>query len=218
MARLKEYQAWSDGIKNAWRREEPNLNSEAIAVVYGPTTGGINPYEACLLLLESACRNGVVFQGESPVTGLTRQEDRWLINTPQGEVAARFVINAAGLYVADKADDRTSQEGAQEVFESVTRLVPGITARDCIAEFAGLRAVADTEDFVIGPTAQPGFINVAGIHLIMARRLSLEGVEVAGVFEIMPHANGLNGNGSPRGGIALNAAQSLIRAINQAGP
>jgi pyruvate/2-oxoglutarate dehydrogenase complex dihydrolipoamide dehydrogenase (E3) component len=32
------------------------------------------------------------------------------------------------------------------------------------------------------------------IGLIMARRLTLEGVEVSGVFEIMPHANGLNRN------------------------
>lgn len=32
------------------------------------------------------------------------------------------------------------------------------------------------------------------IGLIMARRLTLEGVEVAGVFEIMSHANGLNRN------------------------
>lgn len=32
------------------------------------------------------------------------------------------------------------------------------------------------------------------IGLIMARRLTLEGVEVVGVFEIMPYANGLNRN------------------------
>ena len=32
------------------------------------------------------------------------------------------------------------------------------------------------------------------IGLIMARRLTLEGVEVVGVFEMMPHANGLNRN------------------------
>jgi NADPH-dependent 2,4-dienoyl-CoA reductase/sulfur reductase-like enzyme len=32
------------------------------------------------------------------------------------------------------------------------------------------------------------------IGLIMARRLTLEGIEVVGVFEIMPHANGLNRN------------------------
>jgi glycerol-3-phosphate dehydrogenase len=212
------------------RQEEPNLNPDAIAAVYAPTTGVVNPYEACFLLLESACRNGVVFQGESPVTGLMRESDHWIVTTPQGQLAARFVINAAGLYadeIADlagvrtftirarkgeeylldkrlngyvsrvifpcptpvskgilviptydgtlmvgptaqfvehKEDDATTATGAQEVFESVTRLVPGISARDCIAEFAGLRAVADTEDFVIGPSSQPGFINVAGIQ------------------------------------------------------
>jgi len=32
------------------------------------------------------------------------------------------------------------------------------------------------------------------IGLVMARRLRLEGVEVVGVFELMPHANGLNRN------------------------
>jgi len=164
------------------------------------------------------------------VTGLSRQEERWIISTPRGTVTARFVINAAGLYaddiaelagartftirarkgeeylldkrlngyvsrvifpcptpvskgilviptydgtlmvgptaefVDDKDDDTTSVDGAREVFESVTRLVPGISARDCIAEFAGLRAVANTEDFVIGPGDQPGFFNVAGIQ------------------------------------------------------
>jgi glycerol-3-phosphate dehydrogenase len=78
------------------RQEEPNLNPDAIAAVYAPTTGVVNPYEACFLLLESACRNGVVFQGESPVTGLTRESDHWIVTTPQGQLAARFVINARG--------------------------------------------------------------------------------------------------------------------------
>ena len=36
--------------------------------------------------------------------------------------------------------------------------------RDCIAEFAGLRAAADGEDFIIGPTSKHGFLNVAGIQ------------------------------------------------------
>ena len=32
------------------------------------------------------------------------------------------------------------------------------------------------------------------IGLIMARRLTLEGVEVVGVFELLPHPNGLSRN------------------------
>ncbi len=69
---------------------------------------------------------------------------------------------------ADEVDDRddttTSTGGAERVFRAVRRSVPGISPGDCIAEFAGVRAAADTGDFVIGPTDVPGFLNVAGIQ------------------------------------------------------
>ncbi len=64
----------------------------------------------------------------------------------------------------DKQDLRTSAEGSHEVFSRVRELAPGISERDSIAEFAGLRAVAETEDFIIAPSLVKGFINVAGIQ------------------------------------------------------
>ena len=66
--------------------------------------------------------------------------------------------------VDDKGDITTTTAGADEVFDFIRRLVPGISERDCIAEFAGLRAVIDGEDFLIGPTPVKGFVNVAGIQ------------------------------------------------------
>lgn len=66
--------------------------------------------------------------------------------------------------VDDKDDLSTTAEGGSRVFEMARRLVPGISERDCIAEFAGLRAITPDDDFVIGPTAVPGFFNVAGIQ------------------------------------------------------
>ena len=66
--------------------------------------------------------------------------------------------------VEARDDLTTSADGGDQVFGQVQRTVPGISARDCIAEFAGLRAVADGEDFIIGPTTRKGFINVAGIQ------------------------------------------------------
>lgn len=69
---------------------------------------------------------------------------------------------------ADEVDDRsdlaTTAAGGDRVFAAASRLVPGISERDCIAEFAGVRAVAGTEDFVIGPGTVPGLVNVAGIQ------------------------------------------------------
>jgi glycerol-3-phosphate dehydrogenase len=50
----------------------------------------------------------------------------------------------------DADDLTTTAEGAEEVFEGARRLAPGISEADCIAEFAGVRAVAADEDFAIG--------------------------------------------------------------------
>lgn len=75
-----------------------------------------------------------------------------------------LMVGPTATEVADRDDLTTTAAGAEAVFTSVRRLVPGISAKDCIAEFAGVRAVSDTEDFVIEPTALHGFVNVAGIQ------------------------------------------------------
>jgi glycerol-3-phosphate dehydrogenase len=64
----------------------------------------------------------------------------------------------------DRSDTATTAEGAAKVFSSARRICPSITERDVIAEFAGLRPVSDTDDFVIGPTRVKGFFNAAGIQ------------------------------------------------------
>jgi len=64
----------------------------------------------------------------------------------------------------DRYDVTTTPEGAHEVFSAVRALCPSIDERATIAEFAGLRAASDTGDFIIGPTAVRGFVNVAGIQ------------------------------------------------------
>jgi len=211
--------------------EEPNLNPEVYGAVFAPTTGVINPYEACFSLMESAALNGVELLTEHAVHDIHRHPEGYLeIVTDKGVIVARYVINAAGLFADaiagmvgissftimprkgeeylldkrvqgfvkrvifpcpsatskgvliiptydgtimvgptaemqdDKEDLTTSMSGAEAVFGSVRDLSPAISQRDCIAEFAGLRAVSNTEDFVIGATAVKGFINAAGIQ------------------------------------------------------
>ncbi len=75
-----------------------------------------------------------------------------------------LMVGPTAHEVEDRDDLTTTTAGAREVFEAVQRLVPGLSAGDCIAEFAGIRAVTDTGDFVIGPTPIPGFVNAAGIQ------------------------------------------------------
>jgi glycerol-3-phosphate dehydrogenase len=74
------------------------------------------------------------------------------------------MVGPTAQAVEDLEDVTTTAVGSATVFDMARRLVPGISERDCIAEFAGVRAVASGNDFVIGPTSVPGFFNVAGIQ------------------------------------------------------
>ena len=75
-----------------------------------------------------------------------------------------IMVGPTAQAVEDLEDVTTTAVGATTTFDLARRLVPGISERDCIAEFAGIRAVSGNNDFVIGPTAVPGFLNAAGIQ------------------------------------------------------
>jgi len=212
------------------RRMEPNLNTDIIGAVVGPTAGVVNPYEACFALIECAVANGLELRVAAPVTAIAVDDDGFTITAGGEPLRTRTVVNAAGLHaeqiarmvglleptirgrkgeeylldkrlagvvqrtifpcptpnskgilviptfdgtimvgptaqpVEDLGDLATTPQGGNAVFTQARRLVPGISERDCIAEFAGIRAVASGDDFVIGPSAVPGFFNVAGIQ------------------------------------------------------
>ena len=66
--------------------------------------------------------------------------------------------------VADRKDQSTSFAGADKIFAAVRKYCPAISERDTITEFAGLRAISDSNDFVIEPSPVKGFYNIAGIQ------------------------------------------------------
>ena len=75
-----------------------------------------------------------------------------------------LMVGPTALETDDRDDLTTTTDGAEEVFAAVQRLVPSISAGDCIAEFAGVRAVSSSGDFVVGATHLAGFLNAAGIQ------------------------------------------------------
>ncbi len=67
--------------------------------------------------------------------------------------------------VQDRLDVSTTQEGLTKVLNEARKLVPSVSPRDVIRVFAGLRAVSDTDDFIVEPSSElGGFVNVAGIQ------------------------------------------------------
>lgn len=75
-----------------------------------------------------------------------------------------IMVGPTATSAADREDLTTTAEGAEQIFAAAAQLVPGISSRDVIAQFAGLRAAADGEDFIIEPSRRRGLIHAAGIQ------------------------------------------------------
>ncbi|MHA1191456.1 MAG: NAD(P)/FAD-dependent oxidoreductase [Promethearchaeota archaeon] len=65
--------------------------------------------------------------------------------------------------ISDKKDTTTTEAGLKEILEGARKLMPNLPGRASIRNFAGLRAIPNTYDFIIDNTDVYGFINVAGI-------------------------------------------------------
>lgn len=209
---------------------EPNVSPQAVAALHAPSAAIVSPWEFALALAETAVRNGAKLFLESPVTAIRRIEGGYALSTPGGTRAARYVLNAAGVYAdavhnlvaspafeiipdrgeyylldksegnrvdhvifqcptrlgkgtlvaptvhgnlivgpnneppADGDDTATTRAGLSHVAEMARKSVPSVDLRASIRNFAGVRAAADINDFIIAEApGAPGFIDLAGI-------------------------------------------------------
>lgn len=125
------------------------------------------------------------------------------------QVLEREIDVANDCYVLDVAHDRqvtlmSQAHGVRQIVAGAVVLAMGARERTRGAiriagtRPAGVMTAGLAQRFVNLLGVLPGrrvvILGSGDIGLIMARRLTLEGVEVVGVFEIMPHANGLNRN------------------------
>ena len=73
-----------------------------------------------------------------------------------------YLVGPSSEFIDDYDSVRTNKDVLDNVRKNATRLVDNIPYREQITEFAGLRAVGDTHDFIINE--KDGFINAAGIE------------------------------------------------------
>ena len=77
---------------------EPNISDDVACALYAPTAGIICPFRLNIALAECAAQNGVEFSFNTQVTQINKSEDGFTIETPQGAIKAKIVINAAGCH------------------------------------------------------------------------------------------------------------------------
>jgi glycerol-3-phosphate dehydrogenase len=96
---------------------EPNISDNAVAALYAPSSGIVCPYEMTIALAENASANGVEFKFNTKVLNiekkLTRYLDKYLniylVDTDNGKLEAKMIINAAGVY-ADELNNMVSRK------------------------------------------------------------------------------------------------------------
>ena len=80
---------------------EPNLNPEVKGALYAPTAGVIDPFNLVIHAMENAIDNGVTFLRNHEVININKNKDLYIVETNQGQLMTKVVINAAGIK-ADK--------------------------------------------------------------------------------------------------------------------
>ncbi len=93
---------------------EPSVGHVPVAALYAPTAGIVCPFGATIAFAENAFTNGVEFRFNTEVKGLTASTDEegrpcWIVQTMEGTVRTRAVVNAAGVY-ADILHNMVSKE------------------------------------------------------------------------------------------------------------
>ena len=77
---------------------EPNLSDEVVAAIYCPTGGIVCPFGMNIAFAENAAANGVEFLFNTEVKEIQKEQAGYILITQNGEIHARCVVNAAGVY------------------------------------------------------------------------------------------------------------------------
>ena len=211
---------------------EPNLGTVK-AALWAPSAGVIWPFGAAVAFAQCAVQNGAEVRCSCEVLGFIKENGVITgVQTSEGVIATRCVVNAAGIYAdiiarlagdssftitprkgeyilfdktactslvkgvvfptptekskgilvcttthgntfigpnANELTDRENHEvtsaGMNEIIASARKLIPNLPMGAAITEFAGLRAVSSTGDFVLGAAPEvPNFYNAAGMQ------------------------------------------------------
>ncbi len=149
--------------KDELLKMEPNLNPDVFGALYAPTAGIVCPYELTIAAAECAVKNGVEFIRNCEVKSAKTDDEKITLDTTQGEIEAKYVINAAGVFADDLArmlgDDTlhiTARKGEYFLLDKSVGNTVSHTIFQCPSKMGKGILVAQTVDgnLLMGPTAE----------------------------------------------------------------
>jgi len=146
-----------ESIKTRGVINAAGLFADKIAKMVGIDDFTIHPRRGEYVLFEEGCIeiNHVLFP-------LPTKTSKGILASPT--IHGHPFLGPNAIDTDDKWDNDTTSLGINEIIEGGLRLLPNLPLRKSITQFAGLRAVSSTNDFIIGETKVQSFINAAGIQ------------------------------------------------------
>jgi len=91
------------------RLREPNITDDVVGALVAHTGGIVSPFGLTIALAENACENGVEFRFDTEVKDIRRNSVGYVIETNNGDVCAKTVVNAAGVF-SDKIHNMVCED------------------------------------------------------------------------------------------------------------
>ena len=136
---------------------EPMLADGVQSALYAPDAGVVSPYQLAIALADRAVLNGAEIVTDAPVVSMKKEGGLFVAGTPQGEFAAKLVVNCAGA----RASEVNALVGA-ETFETEFRkgeyYVLDHTERERVSTVIFPLPTAAGKGILVAPTADGNVI------------------------------------------------------------
>lgn len=134
------------------KQMEPNISDAAVAALWAPSAGIVDAFGLNIALAENAAQNGVEFRFNAGVTDIARQQDgTWLVQTAAGDVCARVVVNAAGVY-SDVIHNMVSADKLKIIPRKGEYLLLDTTAGDHVSHTIFMLPTKMGKGILVSPT------------------------------------------------------------------
>lgn len=133
------------------------LYSDEIANMVGDSSFQIHPRRGEYLLLDKECGDLV----SHTIFRTPTKMGKGILISPT--VDGNLLLGPTSVDMLEKENYATTMEGFTEIIKQAKENINGVPFGKQITSFCGLRAVGDTEDFIIS-FGKPRFLNVAGIE------------------------------------------------------
>ncbi len=142
---------------------EPNIGDSAVGALVAPTSSIVCPYELTIAGVENAVTNGAEFIRNCEVQYIEYKNGEFVLKTTQGEITAKYVINAAGVHsgkiaslIGDDSIEIVVRHGDYYLLDKSQGNLVSRTIFQCPTKMGKGVLVSPTVDgnLIVGPSAE----------------------------------------------------------------